>query len=81
MTHKSIDIPEEIYNKLLTLKQEDESLADFIQRLIEKPEVDASIEYFAGIFKEDSEEWEHIESLIYEQRLKNKSNRIIDFED
>ena len=81
MTHKSIDIPEEIYNKLLTLKQEDESLADFIQRLIEKPEVDASIEDFAGIFKEDSEEWEHIESLIYEQRLKNKSNRIIDFED
>lgn len=80
MTHKSIDIPEEIYNKLLILKQEDESLAEFIKRLIEEPDKDTSIEDFAGIFKEDSDEWEYIESLIYEQRLKNKSNRIIDFE-
>ena len=79
MTHKSIDIPEEIYNKLLMLKEDDESLADFIKRLIEKPDKDTSIEDFAGILKEDTEEWEQIESLIYEQRLKNKSNRIIDF--
>ncbi|MBD3255467.1 MAG: hypothetical protein GF383_10260 [Candidatus Lokiarchaeota archaeon] len=38
MTNKSIEIPEEIYNKLLKLKQEDESLTDFIIRLIEKPD-------------------------------------------
>ena len=80
MTHKSIELPEEIYDKILMLKREDESLTDFIIRLIEKPDKNASIEDYAGIFKEDSEEWEHIESLIYEQRLKNKSNRLIDFE-
>ena len=70
MTHKSIELPEEIYDKILMLKREDESLTDFIIHLIEKPDKNASIEDFAGIFKEDSEEWEHIESLLYEQRLK-----------
>ena len=72
MTHKSIEIPEEIYNRLLLLKQEDESLADFIIRLIENPDKNASIEEYAGIFKEDSEEWERIESLLYEQRFHQK---------
>ena len=81
MTHKSIEIPEEIYNKLLLLKKEDESLTDFIKRLIEKQEKVAPIEDFAGVFKDDSKEWEEIESLIYEQRLKNKSNRSIRFEE
>jgi len=78
MTHKSIELPEEIYDKLLMLKREDESLTDVIIRLIEKPDKNASIEDFAGIFKEDSEKWEHIESLLYEQRLKNKSNRLFE---
>ena len=80
MTYKTIEIPEEIYNKLLMLKHKDESLSEFITHLLEKPDKSSSIEDFAGIYKEDSEEWENIESLFYEQRSKNKSNRLIDFE-
>jgi len=34
MTHKTIDISEDVYKKITDLKQKDESISNFILRLI-----------------------------------------------
>lgn len=78
MTQKTIDISEEVYKKLEKLKSKDESISNFILRLINEKEISNSIEEFAGVFEEDSEEWEEIEKILYEDRLKSKSYRDIE---
>ncbi len=78
MTNKSIDISKEVYKKLEELKLKDESFSKLIHRLINKNEISNSIEEFAGAFEEDSEEWEQIEKILYEDRLKSKSYRKIE---
>lgn len=81
MTQK-IDISDKVYKKLLKLKKADESFSKLILRIINKREKEKinHIEEFAGIFEEDSEEWEKIEKLLYEDRLKSRTNQIIDIE-
>ncbi len=78
MTHKTIDISENVYKKLEELKFKDESFSKLILRLIHKNEISNSIEEFAGAFEEDSEEWEQIEKILYEDRLKSKNIRDIE---
>lgn len=78
MTQKTIDISEEVYKKLEKLKSKDESISNYILRLINEKEKSNSIEEFAGVFEEDSEEWEEIEKILYEDRLKSKSYRDIE---
>jgi predicted CopG family antitoxin len=72
VTHKTVDISQEAYKKLTELKSKDESISSFILRLINEKKKSNSIEEFAGAFEEDSEEWEKIEKILYEDRLKNK---------
>ncbi|TFG20268.1 MAG: hypothetical protein EU529_15155 [Promethearchaeota archaeon] len=71
MTDKSIDISEEVYNKIKDLKHKDESLSNYILRLIDKEKGKNLIEEFTGLFEKDSEEWEEIEKYLYKSRLKN----------
>jgi len=78
MTHKTIDITEEVYKKIAELKLKNESMSNFILRLINEKKQTNSIEEFAGAFEEDSEEWEKIEKILYEDRLKSKSYRDIE---
>jgi len=77
MTDKTIDISEDVYKKLMDLKSENESISNLILRLINEDKKSDSIEEFAGIFKEDSDEWEEIERILYEERLRNKTPRDI----
>ena len=79
MTYETIDISEDVFKKLIKMKHENETFSDVIRRLISKNEKLNSIEEFAGIFEEDSEEWENIEKKIYEDRLKSKSSSDIEF--
>ncbi len=79
MTYETIDISEDVFKKLIKMKHENETFSDVIRRLISKNEKLNSIEEFAGIFEEDSEEWENIEKKLYEDRLKSKSSRDIEF--
>ncbi len=60
------------------IKNKDESFSKLILRLINKNEISNSIEEFAGVFEKDSEEWEQIEKILYEDRLKSKSIRDIE---
>jgi len=78
MTQKTIDISEEVYKKITELKLKNESISNFILRLINEKKTTNSIEEFAGAFEEDSEEWEKIEKILYENRLKSKSYRDIE---
>ncbi len=79
MTHRTIDIPEHIYNQLLELKKKNESVSDFISRLIKKKKNKKSIKEFAGIFQNSSEEWEQIEKTLYDDRLRQSSERSFNF--
>ena len=79
MTQKTISLPEEVYEKLKKEKRDDESFAQLIQRLLKKDTFDTDIEKLAGVFKEDSDEWEKIEEMLYEDRLKpDQRNQILD---
>ena len=76
---QKIDISEKVYKKLLTLKKENESFSKLISRIINEKETEKlnPIEDFAGAFEEDSEEWEKIENLLYEERLKTRNEQKI----
>ncbi len=80
MTQK-IDVSEKAYKKLLELKKPDETFSKLILRIISEQEQEksTSIEEFAGVFEEDSEEWEKIEKIIYEERLKGKTEQNVEF--
>ena len=80
MTHRTIDLPEQIYKELMALKQEDETLSEVISRLIKKGKTSKSIKKFAGIFQNSSEEWESLEKTLYEDRLRSGNERNINFE-
>ena len=56
----------------------DESISNFISRVINKKENLNSMEKFSGTFESNSEEWEEIEISIYKYRLKNKLHRKIE---
>ena len=66
MTDKSIDISEDLYNKLKHLKSKEESISDFILRLIKEKD-----KYVYQGFNSAAKEWERIEKILYEERLKN----------
>ena len=73
MTNKSIDISEEVYNKIKNLKHKKESISDFILRIINKKNLKSNEE-----FKDISEDWEKIEKYLYEDRLKSRTSREIE---
>lgn len=78
MTDKSINISEEVYKKLTELKHKDESISSFILRLLDKKKM-SYLNNESGVrTEEDSEEWEKIEKIIYEDRLKGKDFRDIE---
>jgi len=77
MAHKTIEISEEVYKKLTELKPKNESISNFILQLINEKKKNSNKE-FDGTLKEDSEEWEKIEKILYEDRLKSKSYRDIE---
>ena len=75
MTHKTIDISEDVYKKITDLKQKDESISNFILRLInEKKKKEILNEDLEG----NSEDWEKIEKILYEDRLKSNVSRDIE---
>ncbi len=73
MTDKSIDISEEVYNKIKDLKRKEESVSDFLHRILNKNYLDSQKE-----LEEISKDWEKIEKYLYEDRLKNKTTREIE---
>ena len=73
MTNKSIDISKEVYNKINNLKHKEESISDFILRIINKNNLKSNEE-----FEEISEDWEKIEKYLYEDRLKSRTSREIE---
>ena len=80
MTHRTVDLPEHVYEELMKLKQEDETISDVISRLIKKKKPTRSIKQFAGMFQDSSEEWESIEKILYEDRLRKTNERTLNFE-
>ncbi|NVM35507.1 MAG: hypothetical protein HWN81_07915 [Candidatus Lokiarchaeota archaeon] len=73
MTDKSIDISKEVYNKIKDLKRKEESVSDFLHRILNKNNLDSKKE-----LEEISQDWEKIEKYLYEDRLKNKITREIE---
>ena len=73
MTQKTIDISEDVYKKITDLKQKDESISNFILRLINEKKNNLN-EDLEGI----SEDWEKIEKILYEDRLKSNVSRDIE---
>ncbi len=80
MTHRTINLPENIYNQLEELKKKGETISEVISRLIKKKSPNKSIKKFAGIFQNSSDEWETLEKTLYEDRLRNVDNRNLDFD-
>ena len=64
---KTLTIREDVYKKLLEIKQENESFSDVIERLIEKRRI--SIRDFKGILK-DSKVLDDISKEVLENRKK-----------
>ncbi len=73
MTQKTIDISEDVYKKITDLKQKDESISNFILRLINEKKYNLN-EDLEG----SSEDWEKIEKILYEDRLKSNVSRDIE---
>ena len=73
MTDKSIDISEELYNKIKNLKRKEESVSDFLHRILNNNNLDSNRE-----LEEISEDWEKIEKYLYDDRLKIKTTREIE---
>lgn len=73
MTHKTIDISEEVYKKMTDLKQKDESISNFILRLINEKRINSNED-----LKGNTEDWEKIERILYEDRLKSNAFRDIE---
>ena len=73
MTHKIIDISEEVYKKMTDFKQKDESISNFILRLINEKKINSN-EDLEG----NTEDWEKIERILYEDRLKSNTFRDIE---
>lgn len=73
MTQKTISIPEDLYEKLKSKKQKNETFPDLINRLLEeqeKKEEQHTIMDLAGALDDDSDEWEEITKILYEDRLR-----------
>jgi predicted CopG family antitoxin len=83
MTEKTISLPEDVYEKLKAEKRGNESFAQLILRLLKQEKNKTSIEQLAGIFEEDSSEWEEIEKKIYNDRLRfsQRDENFIDWGD
>jgi predicted CopG family antitoxin len=73
MTHKTIDISEDVYKKITDLKQEEESISNFILRLINEKKINSNEDFESNI-----EDWEKIEKILYEDRLKSNASRDIE---
>ena len=73
MTQKTIDISEDVYKKITDLKQKDESISNFILRLINEKKNNLN-EDLEG----NSEDWEKIEKILYKDRLKSNVSRNIE---
>ena len=52
------------------MKNKEDSISSFILRLLNREEGKNSIEELAGIFEKNSEEWEAIEKILYEERMR-----------
>lgn len=73
MTHKTIDISEDVYKKITDLKQDEESISNFILRLINEKKINSNEDLESSI-----EDWEKIEKILYEDRLKSNASRDIE---
>ena len=73
MTHKIINISEDVYKKIIDLKQEEESISNFILRLINEKKINSNEDPESNI-----EDWEKIENILYEDRLKSNVSRDIE---
>ena len=73
MTQKTIDISEDVYKKITDLKQKDESISNFILRLINEKKYNLNED-----LESSSEDWEKIEKILYEDRLKSNVSRDIE---
>lgn len=66
---KIISLSEEAYKRLKAIKK-DKSFSEIVIEIV--PEKRKNIMDLAGIFENNSKEWEHIEKQIYLDRKKNK---------
>ncbi|MHA1376177.1 MAG: antitoxin VapB family protein [Promethearchaeota archaeon] len=74
MTYKTIEISEDIYKKITDLKQKEESISNFILRLINEKNINPNEDLESNL-----EDWEKIEKiLLYEDRLKSNASRDIE---
>ncbi|NHJ86413.1 MAG: hypothetical protein FK734_13195 [Asgard group archaeon] len=65
MNVKTIDLDEETYNKLLSVKKKDETIADVVKRLL-KNKKEKSLLNFAGIWDFTDEEWKKLQQALDE---------------
>jgi predicted CopG family antitoxin len=80
MAQKSLSLPEDIYNKLKSVKREKETFPELILRLLNEnnPQNSPPIDTFFGAFEDESDQWGKIEEKLYEKRLRpsgRKSNK------
>ena len=78
MTQKTISLNEKSYKMLKRLKKENESYSDLIIRLcsMQDPFLKDPLLEFSGIFSDDNDLWEEIESLIKTYRSSYLANNI-----
>ena len=83
MTQKTISLPENIYYRLKSKKKKSETFPDLIERLMnedEEREKKHTIMDLAGAFGDSSDEWEAIETELYNDRLRPSERKGITFD-
>ncbi|TFG01641.1 MAG: hypothetical protein EU542_06620 [Promethearchaeota archaeon] len=76
MTHKTIDVSEEVYNKLIEKKRDKESISDVIKRILnfrEEPKKDISKVF--GLWKNLPEEILEIMKLAHKEMREDINRR------
>ena len=68
---KQIAVSDEVYNMLLSMKDETKSFSDVIKSMAAKKKSGKGIMKYAGILKSDSKELDKVEKMVMEDRRRN----------
>lgn len=82
MTQKTLSLPEDLYDRLKEKKGKNETFPELIKRLIDEEEKRSKshqIKDLDGAFGDESEEWDKIEKIIYEERSEKKIQKDVNF--
>jgi predicted CopG family antitoxin len=68
---KQIAVSDEVYNMLLSMKDETKSFSEVIKSMAAKKKSGKGIMKYAGILKGDSKELDKVEKMVLEDRRRN----------